>query len=192
MPLVNEKASPIILCYAGELKLFGYPNHQRLSFEVHFPMLPVENIPSSEDWGPIQDGDSWTRKIYIGKSLNEVIYRFSELPTSVAEDLSFMADGPFRYYIFGFQKILFPSDGDEKMQAEDPGLAANAFLNVVHSTLKQCPHKIMPVMEQLLPTVEYVAGNQATYEAAEEVFGNFQEILTQIQFLYSIRQCEIS
>ena len=40
-------------------------------------------------------------------------------------------------------------------------------------------------MPELLPAVEHVAHNQAAFDADESIYGNFLEMLKQIQALYA-------
>lgn len=46
-------------------------------------------------------------------------------------------------------------------------------------------------MPELFPTVEYVARNQARYEAEEGVYGNFLEKLARIQTLSAANPKEL-
>jgi hypothetical protein len=43
-------------------------------------------------------------------------------------------------------------------------------------------------MPELIPAVEHIAHNQATFDADEKIYGNFLETLKQIQVLFADAQ----
>ncbi len=51
--------------------------------------------------------------------------------------------------------------------------------------LESQPRHIVPIMPELLSAVEYVAHNQAAFDAEESIYGSFLETFKQIQALYS-------
>jgi hypothetical protein len=52
------------------------------------------------------------------------------------------------------------------------------------NALEKQPSYILPVMPQLLPAVRQIAMIQSSFEASEDIYGNFQELLGRIEALY--------
>jgi hypothetical protein len=73
---------------------------------------------------------------------------------------------------------------DKNFEVLDASDAASCFLRVVLEKLETQPGYIVPIMPELLPTVEHVARNQELFEAAESIYGSFPEIFRKIQTLY--------
>lgn len=67
----------------------------------------------------------------------------------------------------------------------DDSDAASCFLNLVARKLEEHPRYIVPIMEQLLPAIEFVASHQTEYDADEGIYGNFLEKLDRIRALYA-------
>jgi len=135
-------------------------------------------IPSNDDWEGYQ-GDldaEWAYKIFAGKSNDQVQADFERTVLERAEELWYMPDRPFRYYIFGFKQYLertsFPNF--------DSSDAASSFLRLIE-TLEEKPERIRPVIGDLMPCVRFVANNQALYEADEDIYGSFKELLDSIE-----------
>ena len=63
--------------------------------------------------------------------------------------------------------------------------AASCFLRLVLHKLEQQPKHIIPIMPDLLPALHYVAQNQSSFEASENIYGKFPEMLARIQTLYA-------
>jgi len=106
---------------------------------------------------------------------------FREIPIEAAEDLRFMPEIPFRYYMLGFRDCVI-SGGFEPCNDSD---AASCFLHLVAEKLVAQPQYIVPIMPALLSAVEYVAHNQPAFNADESIYGSFPESLKQIQALYA-------
>jgi hypothetical protein len=97
----------------------------------------------------------------------------------MADELRWMPEVPFRYYMSGFRDFVLARDF-ASLEASD---AANCFLELVLEKLeRQAPH-IFQMMPVLLPTVEFVARNQSLFEADEKIYGNFLEKLDKIKKL---------
>lgn len=58
---------------------------------------------------------------------------------------------------------------------------ASSFLGLIKEKLVWLPTHIMPIMPELLPTIEFVGANQALYDADEKIYGSFQELAEQIK-----------
>ena len=99
----------------------------------------------------------------------------------MTDDLRWIPEAPFRYYILGFRDCIAAKQFDF-LDASD---AASCFLGLVLEKLENQPKLIVPVMPELMPTVEYVARNQSLFNADEGIYGNFLEKLSRIQTLYA-------
>jgi hypothetical protein len=63
--------------------------------------------------------------------------------------------------------------------------AASCFLGLVEEKLAKQPDYILPIMAELLPAVQHVGQNQSSFDADEDIYGNFQEKLKRIEALCS-------
>jgi hypothetical protein len=143
----------------------------------------LSRIPAEADWGDYQaDLDQeWAHRLFVGKSNDEMQQHFRNNPIEATSDLRFMPEIPFRYYMLGFRDCVM-AGGFEPCDDSD---AASCFIRLVAQKLETQPRYIVPIMPELLPAVEHVAHNQAAFDADESIYGNFLEILKQIQTLYA-------
>jgi hypothetical protein len=91
-----------------------------------------------------------------------------------------MPELPFRYYMLGFRDFMMAGEFTP-LWASD---AASCFLGLVLEKLEKQPGYILQIMPQLLPAVRHVAMNRAAFEASEDVYGSFPEMLRRIEDLY--------
>jgi hypothetical protein len=145
-------------------------------------MNAMLSIPTEADWGDYRSDldQEWAHGKFAGKSNDEMQQYFREIPIEAAEDLRFMPEIPFRYYMLGFRDCLM-SGGFEPCRAAD---AASCFLHLVVEKLETQPRHIVPIMPEILSAVEYVTHNQAAFDAEESIYGSFLETLKQIQAEY--------
>ena len=106
---------------------------------------------------------------------------FRQNPIERTDELRWMPEVPFQYSMLGFRDCAMGRDFD-LLPAPD---AASCFLSLVIEKLEKQPQHIVPIMRELLPAIEHVAGNQALFEADESIFGNFLEKLVHIRNLYA-------
>jgi hypothetical protein len=147
----------------------------------------INEVPSEADWGDYSF-DPYYHDQYIGKTREEMLTRFCTLPVSVFEDLDFMTDVCFQYYVLGYELIFMNPDTQPKTDEFEMSDCASCFLNLLLHKLEKSPTTIMPVMERLLPTVRFVAANQERFEASPEIYGSFPEKLHEIERLYEIKK----
>jgi len=149
-------------------------------------MMPV---PAEEDWGNYQSDLDWksAHDLFAGHTNAQMRSHFRQNPIETTSELRSMPEAPFRYYMLGFRDCLADRDFDS-LEASN---AASCFLGLVIEKLEQQPQIIVPIMPELFPTVEYVARNQARYEAEEGVYGNFLEKLARIQTLSAANPKEL-
>ncbi len=143
-------------------------------------------IPTEADWGDYRSDldQEWAHRTFAGKSNAEMQRYFRENPIEAAEDVRFMPEIPFRYYMLGLRDCVMSGEFEP---CHDSG-AASCFLHLVAEKLIAQPRYIVPIMPELLSAVEYVAHNQAAFNAEESIYGSFPESLKQIQALYADAQ----
>ena len=96
------------------------------------------------------------------------------------DELRFMPEVPFRYYILGLRDFVMAGEFDEFGAAD----AASCFINLVLQKLETKPESIVTILSELLPAIRHIATNQSIYEAIEDIYGSFQEKLKRIEFLH--------
>ena len=141
------------------------------------------SVPTEEDWGDYTSDldQNHAHSVFAGRTNEEMQPSFRRNPLALTDDLSWMPDVPFRYYILGFRDFITNTDFDF-LEAPD---AASCFLELVLGKLENNPRLIVPVMPELLPAVEYVARNQSLFDADESIYGNFLEKLSRVQTVYA-------
>lgn len=146
-------------------------------------VLTMKQIPTEEDWGDyhrgrIEDLDvAYAHDVFIGKSNTEMLREYKDHVLMRSEDLRWMPKKPFQYYIFGFRDYVMNGDFGFYESSD----AASAFLGLILYKLKEQPDYILPVLEALFKDIEYIANNQAVYDADEDIYGNFKELLAEIK-----------
>ncbi|HEY9683396.1 MAG TPA: hypothetical protein V6C86_17590 [Oculatellaceae cyanobacterium] len=144
------------------------------------------SVPSEEDWGDWESDmeQEYAHSRFAGKSLEDARPLFESSILGCAENIAYMPEVPFRYYIFGFRDYVMDPRRFQCMSADDSD-GPSAFLKLLVSTLRDQPARILPVMNELLPVAEFVAKNQDKYEATEKIYGSFDLLLTEIKSLYN-------
>ena len=139
--------------------------------------------PNEEEWGNYSSDldQKHAHSVFAGRTNEAMQPFFRRNPLAMTDDLRWMPDVPFRYYILGFRDFITANQFDFLDGAD----AASCFLGLVLEKLESEPQLIVPAMPQLLPTVEYVARNQTHFNADENIYGNFLEKLSRIQTLYA-------
>ncbi len=140
------------------------------------------SVPTEADWGDYQSDldQNYAHKIFAGRTNQEMLPRFRNNVIEATDELRWMPEVPFRYYILGFRDFVMAGEFNH-LEASD---AASCFIRLVLEKLEKQPSYILPVMPQLLPAIQHVAMNQASFEASEDIYGNFQEKLGRIEALY--------
>jgi hypothetical protein len=139
-------------------------------------------VPTEAEWGNYQaDLDqAYAHKVFAGRSNAEMLLHFRRNVLESTDELRWMPEVPFRYYVLGFRDFVMAQDF-EHLDSPD---AASCFLGVVLEKLEKQPGYILPIMPQLLPAIHHVAMNQASFEASESNYGSFREKLALIEALY--------
>ena len=124
------------------------------------------SVPTAKDWLPdVQGGHLYhdhARRVYFGKGPEEVAALFeSSVPEAIIDSIGHMPDVPFRYY------LLLLAD-----YAVSPGLLAGTsrrasvaeeFFALLEISLNIWSNRILPIMPDLLPVIDFIGGNQKKY-----------------------------
>lgn len=143
-----------------------------------------ERIPSETDWKDYLRDDldqKHAYQVFFGKSNLEVQQQFRNTILGAVEDLRFMPEIPFRYYMLGFRDYVMSGDFGPYNSAS----ATSCFLDLMKEKLEKEPRTIIPIMEDLLPAADFVAHHQMRYGANVRIFGSFLRKLNEIQKLYA-------
>lgn len=140
-------------------------------------------MPTEDDWGDYNSDldQNHAHSVFAGRTNEEMQPFFQRNPLAMTDDVRWMPDGPFRYYILGFRDFVMAMKVDFPERSD----AASCFLGLVLEKLEKYPRLIVPVMPELLATVEYVARNQSLFDADEHIYGSFPEKFARIQSLYA-------
>ena len=145
-------------------------------------MPMVQQIPSEQDWGDYKNDldQEYAHRIFFGKSLEEVGPVFEHGVIERVDELRFMPLIPFRYYVRALSNYVMSK---QILANEDSPDTASCFLNLVTEKLREAPDFILPVIEDLMAAVEYVAANQTLFDADVSIYGDFTEKLAEIKIL---------
>lgn len=131
-------------------------------------------IPSEEEWGGYKaDLDTeYAHRLFAGKTNDDMQTAFEENVIERTDELRWMPKMPFQYYMLGFKQFI----ENRAENCDDRSDAASCFIRLVAEKLKNTPDFILPILDQLLPTVEYIVENQSPFDAEVSIYGNFSEI----------------
>jgi hypothetical protein len=140
-----------------------------------------KSVPREVEWGNYRaDPDqAHAYTLFGGRTNQEMLLFFRRNVIQRTDELRWMPELPFGYYILGFRDLVMSDDLGE-MGAPD---AVSCFLGLVLQKLENQPGCIMPNMPKLLPAIRHVAMSQASFGAAESIYGSFPEKLKRIEAL---------
>jgi hypothetical protein len=141
------------------------------------------SVPTEEDWGDYRSDldQNDAHSVFAGRTNEQMQRFFRENPIERTSDLRWMPEGPFRYYMLGFRDFVMAMQFDFPHASD----AASCFLRLVLEKLEKEPRRIVPIMPELIPAVEYVARNQKLFDAQEGIYRNFVDLLSQIRAVYA-------
>jgi hypothetical protein len=154
------------------------------------------DIPTERDWldwpadarRPLALDEAYAREQFGGKSFEQALEMFrSRTVLMCSEDVSYMPPVPFRYYMLVFKSYVLElgkREVQERDFVDDPWSAASSFLRLIEEKLRSQTNFIAPIMDDLLPAVEFIAVNQRTYFADPDIFGDFREQFERIKTLW--------
>lgn len=132
------------------------------------------NVPSEADWGDYgSDEDArYSYSKFFGRSIDEAKQRFENNVLEACDELRFMPETPFRYYILAFRNVVV---SEKLLSNGNPADAASCFLDLILDKLTDSPHTILPILGELMPAVAYVSSNQKLFDADIDIYGDFLE-----------------
>ncbi len=138
----------------------------------------MKKVPSKKEWkGYEKDIDaSYAFKLFYGKTNAEVQDLLRKNVIESVDEIRFMPIGAFQYYIFALRDYVMKRE----FEFYDSSDAASCFIGLVLEKLRESPEFILPIIDELLPAVEFVAKNQTLYDADEDIYGDFQTIYNSI------------
>ncbi|MGY4532099.1 hypothetical protein ACVW0Y_001215 [Pseudomonas sp. TE3786] len=144
----------------------------------------MNNIPRDEDWGSLQGNRDlqYAYKVFHGKSIEEAEELFELNVLARCEDLGCMPILPFQFYILSYRNHI-ASGNFRKFQMSS---AANGFMELVADKMRTQPNYVLPMMKELMPTLELIAYNQLSFKADIDIYGDFKLLLNEILRLSNI------
>jgi hypothetical protein len=130
--------------------------------------------------------EQYAHDLFAGHTNEEMQPHFYQNVIERSDELQWMPEVPFRYYILGIRDFIMAG---KFAQLEDSD-AASCFLNLIEEKLENHPGHILAIMPELLPAIRYVGQNQISFHADEEIYGNFREKLDRIEAMYPRRRKE--
>lgn len=145
----------------------------------------MKKVPTEKEWlGYEKDLDaSYAYKVFFGKTNEEMQSSFKLNVIERTDEIRFMPVKAFQYYIFGLRDYVMKRN----FGYLDSSDAASCFLGLVLEKLESEPSKIIPVLSELIPSLEFVSNNQNLYDANEEIYGNFKNKYEHIISLWKNR-----
>jgi hypothetical protein len=99
------------------------------------------SVPTEDDWGDYKSDldQNHAHSVFAGHTNAEMQPFFRRNPLAMTDDLRWMPDVPFRYYILGFRDFI-TADQFDFLDGSD---AANCFLGLVLEKLENDPRFIV-------------------------------------------------
>lgn len=136
------------------------------------------NPPTRAEWGEINPNDldaSWAFKQFFGKSFEQAVSLFQANALFYQEDLMSMPKPVFNFYAPAFAHYVTSSES-----AADAD-AGSSFLRLLIWISSNNPQIFEPECKKLLlEAAEFVAKNQAFYDADVAIYGTFSELLKEL------------
>ena len=130
-------------------------------------------MPSKAAWGDIgKDLDvKYAYKIFGEKERNEVHGDFGRCVIERADELRFMPDAVFPYYMLAFMD--FVEHGEYSVA--DASDVFHSYLELIKSRLKSSPQSIIIIIKDLAPSIRRIILAQDHFNISREIYGNFEE-----------------
>jgi hypothetical protein len=135
----------IVVCYN-----FCRPSHAEKT-------MPV---PTEEQWGDYQAelDQEYAHDLFAGHTNEEMQPHFYRNVMERTDELRWMPEVPFRYYMLGFRDFVMAG----KFAHLENSNAASCFLGLIEEELESHHGHILPIMLELLPAIRYVGQHQAS------------------------------
>ena len=134
----------------------------------------IVKIPSLEDWNPKALGEDALTAFerFSGKSNDQMQKYFFANVVSAINDIQFMPEIPFQYYLFGLCQYL----RGENLNQYEACAAASGFLHLIHEKIERDFPVIEPLVDELRPLMAHVAQHQESYGATRDIYGDFEDL----------------
>lgn len=138
-----------------------------------------KNVPTEDDWGDVsRDFDINEAYLYFsGKTNEDILKHLEKNALEIMELYRFMPEIPFHYYFLGFVCYI----KSEKFSIIDASDITSYFLDITLDILRSKPNKILSIIGEVMPIVEYVAFNQNRYKAPVDIYGDYRVKLLKIK-----------
>lgn len=115
-------------------------------------------------------------RMMFGKSIEQVQKYFGNVHSiSRADEFLFMPRGAFQYYVLAFAQFL-KSD-----RARGDSDSASSFIRLLLAREERDPGSVAAIYDELALVVEFVAENQAYFEANRGIYGSFSDLAAQLR-----------
>ena len=136
-------------------------------------------IPDEADWSGFEDDFDVRNmhKLFFGKSVDEVLQHFDGAAIQRCTEFLYASRPVFQYYIHGFVLFL------KSKSAEGDSDAASPFLGLLEGREQKDPGSVSDIYSSLSDCVDYVANNQAYFDADLDIYGDFKVSAARIRKL---------
>lgn len=137
-------------------------------------------IPSRDDWGEAWRGldEASAFANFHGKSLREALLLFEEFALGYQEDLHYMPEMPFKYYLRAYVHYLW----SDKSRNDSSG--AGCFVGLIRSQLRKQPGWLNESWPRIERVLRKIAENPEFYGTDTH---NYRNLSKQIQCLLDHR-----
>ena len=137
---------------------------------VYSDVVLKMKIPTKEDWQEAWLGldEAYAFKNFYGKSLKEAMTLFEQCALNYQEDLTYMPEKPFKYYIRAYTYYL---SSDRSREDSD---GASCYISLIESALRDHPHWLYDSWSTVESLLLRIASEQDFFEASPEIYGSFE------------------
>ena len=135
-------------------------------------------IPDEPAWSGCEDDldVQYMRNLFNGKSIVEVQQYFGQNRSiERSGELLFSPRPVFQYYVHAFATFIMSE------RARGDSDSASTFLRLLDAREERDPGSVRTILDSLRGSIDYVASHQSSFEADEDIYGNFQELAATIR-----------
>ena len=129
-------------------------------------------IPSKDDWEEAWTGldEACAFRNFSGKSLTEARALFVQSAITYQEDLVWMPEKPFKYYVRAYIHYV------SSQQSRGDSDAANCFLGLIETRLRDHPEWMDETWDRIDSVLRRIADQQEEfYDASPHMYGDFSK-----------------
>lgn len=126
-------------------------------------------VPNREDWEEAWEGldEACAFKNFFGKTLEQAVSLFEECALVYQEDLVYMPEVPFHFYIFAYTRYLL----SEESKGDSDG--ASCFFGVIELKLASNPRWLIESWAEIEEVLNRLSSGQEYFDACESIYGSF-------------------